>query len=72
MCIRDRNIPRVKSSTTSVSNLLDYLKKYVSCGTYYNKYEMCIRDRACLMLKLAEASTVFSRNSTLSLSILFI
>lgn len=34
----DPNIPRVKRSTTSVSNLLDYLKKYVSCGTYYNKY----------------------------------
>lgn len=34
----DPNIPCVKSSTTSVSNLLNYLKKYVSCGTYYNKY----------------------------------
>lgn len=34
----DPNIPCVKSSATSVSNLLDYLKKYVSCGTYYNKY----------------------------------
>lgn len=34
----DPNIPCVKSSSTSVSKLLDYLKKYVSCGTYYNQY----------------------------------
>ena len=34
----DPSIPCVKSSSTSVSKLLDYLKQYVSCGTYYNKY----------------------------------
>lgn len=34
----DPNIPCVKSSSTSVSKLLNYLKRYVSCGTYYNQY----------------------------------
>ncbi|MBV4355369.1 C10 family peptidase, partial [Bacteroides uniformis] len=34
----DPNIPCVKSSSTSTSALRDYLNKYVSCGTYYDKY----------------------------------
>ena len=34
----DPNIPCVKSSSTSTLALRDYLNKYVSCGTYYDKY----------------------------------
>lgn len=34
----DKNIPTVSGSSTYTSKLLDYLGKYVSCGTYYNKY----------------------------------
>lgn len=34
----DPNIPCVESSSTSTLALRDYLNKYVSCGTYYDKY----------------------------------
>lgn len=34
----DPDIPCVKSSSTSVSALRDYLNQYISCGTYYNRY----------------------------------
>lgn len=34
----DPNIPCVESSSTSTLALMDYLKKYVSCGTYYDEY----------------------------------
>lgn len=34
----DTTIPCVKSSSTQTTNLLNFLKRYVSCGTFYNKY----------------------------------
>ena len=36
----DPNIPCVTGSYTYTDKLLSYLKKYVSCGTYYTKYTL--------------------------------
>lgn len=34
----DPNIPCIASGSTSVSKLIEYLNRYVSCGTYYKRY----------------------------------
>lgn len=35
----DPNIPCVIGGSTNTDNLLSYLNQYISCGTYYNRYD---------------------------------